>query len=232
MPTKRSKRYRALAAKTKPDAVYDLDAALKLLKDFASVKFDQSVEVCFHLGIDSKQQDQIVRGAMSLPAGLGKTVRIAAFAKGDNQDKAKAAGADFVGDVDLANKIKEGWMDFDIALATPDMMGVVGPLGKVLGPRGLMPTPKNGTVAPDIAAAVREFKAGKVEYRADKDGNLAVLVGKLSFAPDKLKQNIEACIRTVRQARPNSVRGQYVESISLTATMSPSLRLELSTCAL
>ena len=222
---KHSKRYRALAAKIKPGQALDLDAALKLLKDFSTTKFDQSVEVSFHLGIDVKQQDQGVRGAMSLPAGLGKVVRLAVFARGDNADKARAAGADFVGDVDLAAKMKEGWLDFDLTLATPDMMGVVGPLGKVLGPRGLMPTPKNGTVAPDIAAAIKEFKAVKVEYRSDATGNLHVLVGKLSFTADKLKTNIEACLRTIRAARPASVRGHFIETVSLSATMSPALRL-------
>jgi large subunit ribosomal protein L1 len=205
----------------------ELDAAVKLLKEFANTKFDQTVEVSFHLGIDPKQADQAVRGAMSLPAGTGKTVRIAVFAKGDNADKAKEAGADFVGDADLAAKVKGGWMDFDMTLATPDMMGVVGPLGKVLGPRGLMPTPKNGTVTADIATAVREFKAGKVEYRSDKDGNLHVVVGKISFAPEKLKENIEACVRTVRSVRPSSVKGHFIESITVSATMSPGVRVNV-----
>ncbi len=222
---KHSKRYRALAAKVKADTPMELDAAIKLLKEFSTTKFDQGVEVSFHLGVDPKQQDQGVRGAMALPAGLGKAVRLAVFAKGDNADKARAAGADFVGDADLAAKIKDGWMDFDMTLATPDMMGVVGPLGKVLGPRGLMPTPKNGTVASDIAGAVKEFKAGKVEYRSDATGNLHVRVGKLSFAADKLKENIEACFRTIRGARPPSVKGQFIQTISLSATMSPGLRI-------
>ena len=205
----------------------ELDAAVKLLKEFGNTKFDQTVEVSFHLGIDPKQADQAVRGAMSLPAGTGKTVRIAVFAKGDNADKAREAGADHVGDADLAAKIKGGWMDFDMTLATPDMMGVVGPLGKTLGPRGLMPTPKNGTVTADIGTAVKEFKAGKVEYRSDKDGNLHVVVGKISFAPDKLKQNIEACVRTVRSVRPSSVKGHFIESITVSATMSPGLKVNV-----
>jgi large subunit ribosomal protein L1 len=225
---KKSKRYRSMAKKVTAKEVMELDSAIKLLKEFATTKFDQSVEVSFHLGIDTKQADQAVRGAMSMPAGIGKAVRLAVFAKGDNADKAKAAGADFVGDVDLANKIKEGWMDFDMTLATPDMMGVVGPLGKVLGPRGLMPTPKNGTVTADIATAVKEFKAGKVEYRNDASGNLHVLVGKLSFPPDKLKENIEMCVRTIRAARPNSVKGHFIHSITLSATMSPGLRISVA----
>jgi len=225
---KQSKRFRALAGKVKSSEPLELDAAVKLLKEFGNTKFDQTVEVSFHLGIDPKQADQAVRGAMSLPAGTGKTVRILVFAKGDNVDKAKEAGADFVGDADLATKIKGGWMDFDMTLATPDMMGVVGPLGKVLGPRGLMPTPKNGTVTADIATAVREFKAGKVEYRSDKDGNLHVVVGKISFAPDKLKSNIEACVRTIRSVRPASVKGHFIESITVSATMSPGLKVNVA----
>lgn len=224
---KQSKRFRALTAKVKSEDPMELDAAVKLLKEFATTKFDQTVEVSFHLGIDPKQADQAVRGAMSLPAGTGKTVRIAVFAKGDQADKAREAGADFVGDADLAAKVKGGWMDFDMTLATPDMMGVVGPLGKTLGPRGLMPTPKNGTVTADIGTAVKEFKAGKVEYRSDKDGNLHVVVGKISFAPDKLKQNIEACVRTVRSVRPSSVKGHFIESITVSATMSPGLKVNV-----
>jgi large subunit ribosomal protein L1 len=224
---KQSKRFRAASAKVKSEDPMELDAAVKLLKEFATTKFDQTVEVSFHLGIDPKQADQAVRGAMSLPAGSGKNVRIAVFAKGDQADKAREAGADHVGDADLAAKIKGGWMDFDMTLATPDMMGVVGPLGKTLGPRGLMPTPKNGTVTPDIGTAVREFKAGKVEYRSDKDGNLHVVVGKISFAPDKLKQNIEACVRTVRSVRPSSVKGHFIESITVSATMSPGLKINV-----
>ena len=222
---KHSKRYRALAAKIKGDAALDLDPALKLLKEFGTTKFDQSVDVSFHLGIDPKQADQNVRGAISLPAGIGKTVRLAVFAKGDNADKAKAAGADHVGDAELAKKIRDGWMDFDMTLATPDMMGVVGPLGKVLGPRGLMPTPKNGTVTNDIATAVKEFKAGKVEYRSDATGNLHVLIGKMSFTVEQLKQNVEALVRTIRAARPSGCKGTFVQSITLSATMSPGIRV-------
>jgi large subunit ribosomal protein L1 len=223
---KQSKRYRALAAKIKEQPL-ELEPALKILKDFNTVKFDQSVDVSFHLGIDPKQQDQSIRGALSLPAGIGKTVRLAVFAKGDNADKAKAAGADHVGDADLAARIKEGFMDFDMTLATPDMMGVVGPLGKVLGPRGLMPTPKNGTVTNDIGTAVKEFKAGKVEYRSDSTGNLHVLVGKLSFSVDQLRENIETLVRHIRAARPSSVKGTFVQTITLSATMSPGIRVNI-----
>lgn len=220
-----SKRYRALAGKIKTAGPIELDTACKLLKEFGTTKFDQSVEVSMHLGIDPRQADQIVRGAISLPAGIGKAVRLAVFAKGDNEEKAKAAGADFVGSEDLAKKIKDGWLDFDMMLATPDMMGLVGPLGRVLGPRGLMPTPKNGTVTADIATAVREFKAGKVEYRSDATGNLHVLMGKLSFAPDQLASNVRTFVNHIRSVRPSSVKGHFIQSITLSATMSPGLQI-------
>jgi large subunit ribosomal protein L1 len=217
---KKSKRYRQMAEKI-PQQPVDLAAAIKILKSFPAGKFDQSVETAMHLGIDPKQADQGVRGAISLPAGIGKTVRVAVFARGDNEQKAKDAGADFVGADDLAKKIKDGWTDFDMALATPDMMGLVGPLGRVLGPRGLMPTPKNGTVTSDIATAVREFKGGKIEYRSDASGNIHALVGKLSFTAEQLQQNIETFINHIRHARPSSVRGTYVHSITISATMTP-----------
>lgn len=219
---KHSKRYRKHAEKVK-QAPMELDAALKLLKDFASTKFDQSVEMALHLGIDAKQADQAVRGAISLPAGIGKTVRLAVFAKGDNEEKAKAAGADFVGADELAKKIKDGWLDFDMMLATPDMMGLVGPLGRVLGPRGLMPTPKNGTVTADIGTAVREFKAGKIEYRSDASGNLHALVGKLSFSVEQLSSNIRAFVGHIRSVRPASVKGIFIQSMTVSATMSPGI---------
>ena len=202
----------------------ELDAALKLLKDkAATAKFDQSVETAMHLGVDPKQADQMLRGAISLPAGIGKTVRVAVFAKGDNEQKAKDAGADIVGNADLAQKVKDGWADFDIALATPDMMGVVGPLGKVLGPKGLMPTPKNGTVTNDIVSAVKEFKAGKIEYRTDPTGNIHALVGKLSFSVEQLSDNIRTFVNHIRAARPSSVKGTFVRSITICATMSPGI---------
>jgi large subunit ribosomal protein L1 len=222
---KHSKRYRAMAAKIKSSGPMDLDDACKLLKEFASTKFDQSVEVSMHLGIDSRQADQIVRGAISLPSGIGKSIRLAVFAKGDNEDKARAAGADFVGSDELAKKIKDGWLDFDMMLATPDMMGLVGPLGRVLGPRGLMPTPKNGTVTADIATAVREFKAGKVEYRSDATGNLHVLMGKLSFTADQLSANVRTFVNHIRSIRPSSVKGSFIHSITLSATMSPGVQI-------
>lgn len=203
----------------------ELEPALKLLKEFGLAKFDQSIETAMHLGIDPKQADQAVRGAISLPAGIGKTVRLAVFAKGDNETKAKDAGADFVGSDDLAKKIKDGWMDFDMCLATPDMMGLVGPLGRVLGPRGLMPTPKNGTVTADIATAVKEFKAGKIEYRSDASGNVHALVGKMSFTVEQLGSNIRTFVNHIRSSRPSSVKGTFVQSVTICGTMTPGIRV-------
>ncbi|QDU64030.1 50S ribosomal protein L1 [Planctomycetes bacterium Pan216] len=223
---KHSKRYRKLAELLKKE-YHDVDEAIALLKQFATTKFDQSVEAALHLGIDPRQADQIIRGAISLPAGTGKEVRLLVFAKGDNEQAAKDAGADFVGGKDLADKIKGGWLDFDMTLATPDMMGVVGPLGRVLGPRGMMPTPKNGTVTNDIGTAVSEFKAGKIEYRSDASGNVHALVGKLSFSEDKLKQNIETFINHIRSSRPSSVKGIFIQSITLTSTMGPGIAISL-----
>ncbi|MBY0587766.1 50S ribosomal protein L1 [bacterium] len=223
---KRSKRYRELFSKISPNPV-SLEEAVALLKKFATTKFDQSVETVLRLGVDPKLADQNIRGAISLPHGIGKTVRVAVFAKGDNEEKAKAAGADIVGADDLAKRIKEGFTDFDMCLATSDMMGVVGPLGRVLGPKGLMPTPKNGTVTNDIATAVREFKAGKVEYRTDPSGNLHVLVGKVSFTDQALVDNIRTLVTTIRQARPSSVKGVFVQGVTISATMSPGIKVSI-----
>ena len=218
-----SKRYRALKDKIKSEAPLPLSDALRLLKSFNTTKFNQTVEVSTHLGIDPKQTDQNVRGSVSLPHGIGKTVRVAVFAQGDNAEKARAAGADIVGADDLAQQVKGGTMDFDVALATPDMMGVVGPLGRVLGPRGLMPSPRSGTVTTDIASAVREFKAGKVEFRNDKGANVAVPVGKLSFSEDQLADNINAFLNYLRSLRPSAAKGTYITSITISATMSPGI---------
>lgn len=220
-----SKRYREAAKKIPTTGPVELEAAVKLLKSFPPAKFLQSVEAALHLGIDPRQADQAVRGAISLPAGIGKQVRLAVFAKGDNEQKAKDAGADFVGADDLAKKIKEGWLDFDMALATPDMMGLVGPLGRVLGPRGLMPTPKNGTVTSDIATAVREFKAGKIEYRSDATGNVQALMGKVNFTAEQLCDNIRTFVNHIRGARPSGVKGQFIHSITISATMTPGIRV-------
>lgn len=203
----------------------DFKKAVNFLKANKRVKFDETVEVHMALGIDPKQSDQVVRGAVPLPHGLGRSKKVLVFTQGENAVKAKAAGADFVGADDLAKKITgEGFTDFDVALATPDMMGIVGRLGKVLGPRGLMPSPKAGTVVSgDIAAAVKEFKAGKVEFRADAGGNVHAAVGKLSFDDTKLVENIIAFVDTVRAAKPASSKGHYVKSITVSATMSPGI---------
>jgi large subunit ribosomal protein L1 len=199
--------------------------AIKTLKTFGTTKFIQTVEVSTNLGIDPRQSDQNVRGSVALPHGIGKAVRVAVFAQGENADKATAAGADIVGGDDLAQKVKGGFMDFDVALATPDMMGVVGPLGRVLGPRGLMPSPRSGTVAADIAAAVREFKAGKIEFRNDKGGNVAAPVGKLSFTDEQLVDNIQTFLNHLRTVKPAAAKGTYIRSITVSATMSPGIRV-------
>jgi large subunit ribosomal protein L1 len=199
--------------------------AIAFLKQHKRAKFDETVEIHMALGIDPKQSDQMVRGSVALPNGIGKTVRLLVFAQGENAAKAKEAGADFVGADDLAKKIQgEGWLEFDMALATPDMMSVVGRLGKILGPRGLMPTPKAGTVITgDVAGAVREFKAGKVEYRADAGGNVHAPVGKLSFDENKLLGNISAFIEQIRAVKPSAAKGNYIKSITVSATMSPGI---------
>jgi large subunit ribosomal protein L1 len=208
----------------------DFKKAVNFLKANKRVKFDETVEVHMALGIDPKQSDQVVRGAVPLPHGLGRSKKVLVFTQGENAVKAKAAGADFVGADDLAKKITgEGFTDFDVALATPDMMGIVGRLGKVLGPRGLMPSPKAGTVVSgDIAAAVKEFKAGKVEFRADAGGNVHAAVGKLSFEDTKLVENITAFVDTVRAAKPASSKGHYIKSITVSATMSPGVGVVVS----
>lgn len=216
-----SKRFRELAKLVDGIQPQLLGAAVKKLRQFGNTKFDQSVEISMRLGVDPKQADQIVRGSVSLPNGIGKTVRVAVFAQGDRAEQAKANGADVVGAEDLAEKIKGGWFEFDVCLASPDMMKVVGPLGRVLGPKGLMPTPKTGTMTENIADAVREFKAGKVEYRADAGGNVHAIVGKLSQPEEVLVANIDAFMTHIRNVKPAAVKGQYIRSITISATMSP-----------
>lgn len=219
-----SKRYRALRDKVTVDPV-TLAEAVRQLKAFGTTKFNQTVEVSTNLGIDPRQSDQNVRGSVALPHGIGKSVRVAVFAQGDNAEKATAAGADIVGADDLAQRIKGGFMDFDVALATPDMMGVVGPLGRVLGPRGLMPSPRSGTVTTDISSAVREFKAGKIEFRNDKGGNVAAPVGKLNFSEAQLIDNINTFLNHLRTVKPAAAKGTYIRSITISATMSPGIRV-------
>jgi large subunit ribosomal protein L1 len=220
-----SKRYRSLKAKVEDKPLLALDQAVALLKTFNTTKFDQTVEIAIRLGIDAKQADQLVRGSLVLPHGIGKTQRVVVFAKGDLADVARAAGADEVGQEDLAKRIKEGWVDFDACIASPDMMGVVGPLGKVLGPRGLMPSPRAGTVTTDVARVVREYKAGKVEFRNDSAGIIHAMVGKLSFEPQKLQENIQAFIDHIQGLKPQTVKGAYVRGMAISATMSPSIRI-------
>jgi large subunit ribosomal protein L1 len=220
-----SKRYRALREKVKTVDAVPLADAVKQLKQFSTTKFNQTVEVSTNLGIDPRQSDQNVRGSVALPHGIGKSVRVAVFAQGENAEKARAAGADIVGADDLAQQIKGGVMDFDVALATPDMMGVVGPLGRLLGPRGLMPSPRSGTVATDITAAVKEFKAGKIEFRNDKGGNVAAPVGKISFSDEQLIENIMTFLNHLKAVKPATAKGAYIRTITISATMSPGIRV-------
>jgi len=210
-----------LAKKPQAEAALPIPEAVAVLKSFPPTKFDQTVEIHMRLGIDPKQADQIIRGSLVLPHGIGKSKRVVVFAKGALADDARAAGAEEVGADDLAKKIKEGWTDFDVCIAAPDMMGLVGPLGKVLGPRGLMPSPRAGTVTADISKTVKEYKAGKVEFRNDPTGIVHAVVGKASFDSAKLADNIRAFIDFVLAMQPASVRGQFVKSISICATMTP-----------
>lgn len=222
--SKLSKRQKALRKK-QPTEILPIEEAVTALKEFGGTKFDQSVEIAMRLGIDSTQADQIVRGSIVLPNGIGKDQRVVVFAKGPQAEEARKAGADYVGDEDLAKKIKDGWTDFDACIAAPDMMKIVGPLGRVLGPRGLMPSPRAGTVTPDVAKTVLEYKAGKVEFRNDKTGNIHAVVGKLSFDGPKLVENIQAFIDKILGMKPAAVKGTYVRSVHISATMSPSVRL-------
>ena len=221
---KHSKRYRALSEKVGDDPV-DLSEAVELVKSFASVKFDETVEIHMRLGIDPKQADQLIRGTIVLPHGIGRTQRVVVFAKGEKAEEAKAAGADEVGQEDLAKKIKDGWTDFDACIATPDMMGVVGPLGRVLGPRGLMPSPKAGSVTMDVGKVVEEYKAGKVEFRNDNSGNVHAVVGRASFDPKQLQENIQAFIDHIMGMKPAAIKGHYLRGISICSTMSPGIRV-------
>jgi large subunit ribosomal protein L1 len=227
MSVKLAKRLRAHAEKHPGKDPQTVEKAVEILKRYNTTKFDQSVDIAMRLGVDVKQADQIVRGSIVLPNGIGKTLRVIVFAKGDLAEQAKQAGADEVGGEELAKKIKDGWTDFDACIAAPDMMGIVGPLGKVLGPRGLMPSPRAGTVTPDVAKTVREYKAGKVEFRTDATGIVHAVVGKLSFEPAKLAENIETFIRQIQSMKPHSVKGQYIKSTSVSATMSPGVRLNV-----
>ena len=223
---KQGKKYRAAAEKIDHARKYGLDDAVKTLKEIAFAKFDETVELTIWLGVDPRKADQLVRGTIVLPHGLGKTKRVVVIAQGDKIREAEEAGADFAGGEDLVNKIKGGWLDFDAVVATPDMMRFVGGLGKILGPRGLMPNPKTGTVTPDVKTAVKETKAGKVEYRVDKTGVIHTAVGKVSFDQDKLAENTRALIEAVVKAKPSTAKGKYMKKVNLAATMGPGLLLD------
>ena len=224
--TKVSKRYDAATNKLEPEKQYLLEDAVRLLKEMPGAKFDESVDISFRLGVDPKHADQMVRGAVVLPHGIGKTVRVAVFAKGEKEREAREAGADTIGAEDLVEKVQGGWMDFDTAIATPDLMGQVGRLGKVLGPRGLMPNPKLGTVTFDISRAVREAKAGKVEFRVDKAGNIHTPVGKRSFNEQQLRDNAMALIEAIVRAKPSAAKGNYLRSLTVSSTMSPGVPID------
>ena len=226
MATVVSKRYDAAAAKVAPDKQHSLEEAIGVLKAMPAAKFDESVDLSFRLGVDPKHADQMVRGAVVLPHGIGKSVRVAVFAKGEKEREAREAGADTIGAEDLVEKVQGGWMDFDTAIATPDLMGQVGRLGKVLGPRGLMPNPKLGTVTFDIARAVREAKAGKVEFRVDKAGNIHTPVGKRSFSEQNLRDNAMALIEAIVRAKPAAAKGVYLRSLTVSSTMSPGVPID------
>ncbi len=221
----RSKRYKSESGKVDTTPL-GLSEAVKKIKSLGSTKFDQSVECVMHLGIDPKQADQMIRGAISLPNGIGKARKVIAFCEDGDIEAAKAAGAIEAGNDELVQKIQDGWMDFDVAIAAPKVMGKAGKLGRILGPQGKMPSPKNGTVTPNVADAVKEFAAGKVEYRNDAGGNIHAVVGKLSFNEDKLTENIEAFLTHIKRLKPTSAKGTYIKKVCISATMSPAIVLD------
>jgi large subunit ribosomal protein L1 len=227
---KHGKKFAQARQKVEPRP-YPLPEAIRLAKDVAFAKFDETLEIAMRLGVDPKHADQMVRGTVVLPNGLGTTVRILVFASGEKIREAEEAGADHVGGEELAKKIEGGWMDFDAVVATPDMMRVVGRLGKVLGPRGLMPNPKAGTVTFEVGKAIQEIKAGKVEFRVDKTGIIHAPVGKLSFGPEKLRQNADALIGAVVKAKPSAAKGKYVKSVSISSTMGPGIQVDEASLA-
>jgi large subunit ribosomal protein L1 len=223
---RRGRKYEEVKTKVERARRYGLDSGIQLLKETARAKFDESVDMAIRLGVNPKHSDQMVRGTVVLPHGVGKSVRVLVFAKGEKDKEAKEAGADFVGAEDLVERITGGWTDFDKAIATPDMMGTVGKLGKILGPRGLMPNPKVGTVTFDVARAVRELKAGRVEFKVDKTGIVHTAVGKVSFDAEKLKENVLALMEIIIRAKPASSKGTYLKSIAISTTMGPGIKLD------
>jgi large subunit ribosomal protein L1 len=226
--SKSTKKHSAAMTKIDRNIVYPLKTAVEVVKDTAYAKFDETVDVAVKLGVDPRHADQMVRGAVVLPNGLGKTVRVLVFAKGEKEKEALDAGADYVGSEDLVTKIQGGWFDFDTAIATPDMMGVVGKIGKLLGPRGLMPNPKVGTVTFEVNRAVKESKAGKVEFRVEKAGIVHAPIGKVSFDAEKLQGNLVALVEALLKAKPSAAKGTYIKKISLSSTMGPGINLDIS----
>ncbi|HVL50769.1 MAG TPA: 50S ribosomal protein L1 [Actinomycetota bacterium] len=222
----KGKRYTGAAAKYDRSKLYEPAEALQLVKDMAAAKFDETVELSMLLGLDVRKADQQVRGTVSLPKGTGKKMRVAVFAQAERAREAEEAGADVVGDKDLAERIEKGWTDFDIAIATPDMMPVVGRLGKILGPRGLMPNPKSGTVTTDVAKTVREFKAGKIEYKTDRQANVHAVIGKASFPVEDLAENYLTVVDEILRAKPSASKGKYIKSMAVSSTMSPGVRID------
>ena len=229
--TNLTKRYKAMSTKVDSTKLYPLSDAIKIVKDNATAKFNESIDVAINLGIDAKKSDQTVRGSVVLPAGTGKTVRVAVFAQGDKAQAAKDAGADLVGLDDLAAEIKGGKMDFDVVIATPDTMRVVGQLGQILGPRGLMPNPKVGTVTQDVAGAVKNAKAGQVQYRADKTGIVQCTIGRASFTADALVENLRALLDAVNKSRPSGIKGIYLKKVSVSSTMGVGVRVDQASMA-
>lgn len=225
--SKLTKRMKTMTAGFDAKTPLPLEEAVAKLKKFDTAKFNQTVEIAIRLGIDPKQADQIVRGSVVLPHGIGKEQRVCVITKGDKVAEATEAGADFVGDADIVDKIKGGWLDFDVCIATPDMMGLVGPLGKVLGPRGLMPSPRAGTVTMEVEKTVKEYKAGKVEFRNDKGGVVHAVAGKIRFEQQQLVENLEAFLQFINNLRPAAVKGQYIKSITISATMSPGVKVSV-----
>ena len=227
--TKQSKRAKVIQEKIESEKLYALSEAVNLLKEIKATKFDESVDVALRLGVDTRKSEQMVRGTCSMPNGLGKEIRVLVFAKGEKATAAQEAGADHVGGEDYAKKIKAGWLEFDRVVATPDMMAIVGRIGKILGPRGLMPNPKTGTVTFEVESIIKNIKAGQVEFRADKQGNLHASVGKISFDADKLCENVSALIDTVKRMKPSSSKGIYLRNFSLSSTMGPGLKVDPQT---
>ena len=224
----RGKKYQEAVKLVDRTKLYDIEEAVQLLKKTATAKFDETVEVAFRLGVDPRKADENIRGAVVLPHGTGKTQRVLVFAKGEKIKEAEAAGADYIGDQDIINKINDGWFDFDVIVATPDMMAEVGKLRRVLGPKGLMPNPKTGTVTFDVEKAVKDIKAGKVEYRVDKAGNVHVPIGKVSFDDQQIIENFETIVDTIIKAKPQSSKGTYLKTIAITSTMGPGIKINPS----